>query len=181
MNNIDLVKTSCKVFGLYFIILVIVNIREIILYTTGAFIMPNDTYGTFIILGGQIYQAIFNSLVGLILISKSDWVTDKLKLQKTGDLKLNLDKAGWIELVIIVISGLTILYSIPEIMYKLTNYIYFNDFEKNDRHLFWTGKNKADVFYSIFKFVVGLFFILNARNFSRRLTRIGDKDDKLIE
>jgi hypothetical protein len=180
MNNLDIVRTSCKVFGLYFFIMTIMNIREIILYTTGSFIMPDDNYGTFIILGGQIYQAIFNSLVGLILISKSDWVTGKLKLEKTGDLKLNLDKSDWIELAIIVISGLTILYSIPEIMYKLTNYIYFNDFERNDRHLFWTGKNKADVFYSIFKFVIGLLFILNARNLSKRLTRIGDKDEKLM-
>lgn len=180
MNNIDIIRTSCKIFGLYFIILTVMNIREIILYTTGAFIMPDDNYGTFIMLGGQIYQGIFNSLVGLILIYKSDLMIGKLNLQRTGDLKLNLAKADWIELVIIVISGLTILYSIPEIMYKLTNYIYFNDFERNDRHLFWTSKNKAEVFYSIFKFVIGLFFILNARNFSRRLTRIGDKDEKLI-
>jgi hypothetical protein len=143
--------------------------------------MPQDNYGIFMIVGGHIYQAIFNSLVGLMLIVKADWVTDKLKIQKTGDLKLNLEKADWIELVIVAVGSLTIIYSIPEFMHKIVNYVYFNDYEKADRHLFWTGKNKADVFYSLFKFAVGLFFLLNARNFSKRLTRIGDRDEKLME
>jgi hypothetical protein len=181
MDNIDIIKTSCKIFGLYFIILTVINLRDIILYATGTIFMPQDNYGSFIIVGGQIYQAIFNCIVGLILIVKSDWVTDKLKPQKTGDLKLNLEKADWIELAIIVISSLTIIYSIPEFMYKIVNYVYFNDYEKADRHLFWTGKNKADVFYSVFKFIVGLFFLLNARNLSKRLTRIGDKDERQME
>jgi hypothetical protein len=158
MNNIDIIKISCKIFGLYFLILTVINLREIILYATGTILIPQDNYGTFIIVGGQIYQAMFNSIVGLILIVKSDWITDKLKIQKSGDWKLNLERTDWIELAIIIISLLTIIYSIPEFMYKIVNYVYFNDYEKPDKHLFWTGKNKADVFYSIFKFVVGLFW-----------------------
>jgi hypothetical protein len=181
MNNIDIIKISCKIFGLYFLILTVINLREIILYATGTILIPQDNYGTFIIVGGQIYQAMFNSIVGLILIVKSDWITDKLKIQKSGDWKLNLERTDWIELAIIIISLLTIIYSIPEFMYKIVNYVYFNDYEKPDKHLFWTGKNKADVFYSIFKFVVGLFFLLNARNLSKQLTRIGDKVERQVE
>ena len=181
MNNKDIIKTALKVFGLYFLILTIINIRDLIFLSSNLVRSYQDNQENYLIIGGQIYHATFNLIVGLLLIIKSDWLTEKLKLKTTGDLGLNLNKADWIELTIIVISGLAIIYSIPEFLYKIVNYIYFNDYEKADRQLFWSGRNKADVFYSVFKFATGLIFLLNARYISKRLTRIGDKDEKLME
>jgi hypothetical protein len=181
MNSTDIIKTSSKIFGLYFILQTISNLRDMFYYLTGTLISSGDNEGVFMILEGQVYMAVFNLAVGLTLIFKADWVTEKLNPQTTGDLKANLDKKDLVELAIIVISGITILYSVPEILYKLVHYTYFNDYNGNERQYFWTNENKSDIFYSIFKSVVGLFCLLNARNFAGRLQKIGDKDEKLGE
>lgn len=180
MNNIDIIKTALKIFGLYFLILTVTNLRDLIFVSSNLFTSYQHNQENYLIIGGQIYHTTFNLIFGLILIVKADSLTAKLKLQKTGDLGCNLNKADWIELAIIVISGLAILYSIPEFLYKIVNYVYFNDYEIADKQLFWSGRNRADVFYSVFKFFVGLFFLLNARAISKRLTRVGDKDEKLM-
>jgi hypothetical protein len=127
------------------------------------------------------FSSVFNLAFGLILIFKADWVTNKITPKATEKLDINLDKADWIELTLIVISGLTILYAIPETLQKLVSYIYFNPYDKNEKQFYWTNTNKASIFYSIFKLAIGLLLISNARNVARRLTRIGDKDDKVRE
>ena len=66
-------------------------------------------------------------------------------------------------------------------MHKLVSYIYFNDYDKNEKKFYWTNSNKASIFYSIFKLAVGLILISNGRNIARRLRRIGDKDDKIVD
>jgi hypothetical protein len=181
MNSTDITKTASKIFGLYFFVQSVSNLRDLFYYLTGTMVSSSENEGFFLILTGQIYVAVFNLAVGLILIFKADWVTAKLNPPNSGDIKVNLGKKDWIELALIVISGLTLLHSIPEILYKLVNYIYFNDFEEAERQYFWTNKNKADFIYSIFKFAIGLLLILNVRNFAVRLQKIGDKDEKLSE
>jgi hypothetical protein len=178
MNDIDILKTSCKVFGLYFLIQTIMNIRELVLYPIVYAL--DGTENIFAFLGASIYQCVFNLLIGLVLIFKADTITQKLNPGKTGELKLNFEKADWIELSLIIISGLALLNALPEILHKLVYYLYFNDYERHERAQFWTSENKADLFYSIFKFGVALILLLNARNFSLRLKKVGDKDDKFM-
>lgn len=181
MNNADIVKTALIVFGLYFLTLTIINLRDLIFLSTSLVRSYQDNQENYLIIVGQVYHAIFNLIVGLALIVKSDWLTEKLRLKKSGALGLNLNKTDWIELTIIVISGLAVLYSIPEFLHKIVNYLYFNDHDNADKHLFWTGRNKADVFYSVFKFFIGLFFVLNAKAISKYLTRIRDNDQNPAE
>jgi hypothetical protein len=179
MTNSDILKTASKVFGLYFMVQALMSLRDLFYYLTGTFSSKGDNEGIFMILTSQIYMGTFNLAAGVILIFKADWVASKLAPDPAGHLAVGLDKKGWIELALIVISGLTILNSFPEILYKGVYYVYFNDYDEAERQFFWTNKNKADIFYSIFKFAVGLFVLLNARNFAGRLQKIGDKDDKL--
>ena len=115
--------------------------------------------------------------VALILLFKTTWVAEKLQLVESEPLNIPADKTDWIELAIIVISALALLHAFPEILFKLVHYTYFNDYEPHERPYFWTNANKAEIFFSIFKFVTGLFFLLNARNFARKLKRIGDRED----
>jgi hypothetical protein len=179
MKSIDIIKTVSKVFGLYLIVQTVINFRDIIYYVIFATTGENEQY--VMLLGASAYKLLFNLIVAVLLVFKSDWTAIKLRPDDTEPLKINLLKSDWIELAIIVISGLTIIYSVPEIMFKLVNFIYFNDFDENERQLFWTNKNKADIFYSIFKFIIALFCLLNSRNFSKRLIRLADREDRLKE
>lgn len=181
MNNKDIVSTSNKVFGLYFIIQTVGNFRDLFinLYTTlGGSYSDYPRVDYYLSLS---FSAAFNLVFGLILIFKADWVTSRIVTKTSEKLDVNLDKTDWIELSLIVISALTILYSIPEIMQKIVSYIYFNPYDKNERQFYWTDTNKASIFYSIFKLAIGLLLISNARNVARRLKRIGDKEDKLLK
>jgi hypothetical protein len=181
MNNMDIIRTSSKVFGLYFIIQTIGNLRDLFfnLYTTLSGSYSDNRMVDFFV--GLSYNAIFNLVFGTILIFKADWVADKINSKTSEKLNINLGKTDWIELTILVISGLTILYSIPEILHKLVSYIYFNDNDKNEKQFYWTNTNKAAIFYSIFKLAIGLLLISNARNIAKRLKRVGDKEDKIEE
>jgi hypothetical protein len=116
--------------------------------------------------------------VALIFIFKADTIANKLQPIETGELAIPLDKTTWIELAIIIISGLAILNSFPEIIYKGVQFVYFNEYDRIDRHRFWNEREKAYIFFAVFKFVVALVALLNARNFAQRLQRIGEKDEE---
>jgi Sec-independent protein secretion pathway component TatC len=181
MNSTDIIRTTSKIFGFYFVIQTVMNLGDIFLNVFASLDNGFNHNGMQTLFMSLSYMAIFNLTVGLILIFKADSITEKIRPAKTNRISLNIDKTDWIELSLIVISGLTIIHSIPEIMYKVVNYIYFNDYDKNEKQYFWTNQNKANLIYSVFKFAVGLFFLLNARNFAGRLKRVGDKDDRLGE
>lgn len=177
MHSNDIIKTSSKVFGLYFIIQTVMNLRDFLYLFVGTFSNDFGTEGNYMILASHIYMAVFNLVIGLILIFKAGWIAEKIQVQKAEKLSLNLEKTDWIELSLIIVSVLAILYSIPEIMYKMVNYIYFNRSDKIEDLYFRSKDNKAEILYSIFKFVAGLILLLNARNIARRLKKIGDKED----
>ena len=180
MRQYDLIKIFCKAFGLYFAIQAIITIKDTFYYGVATEFFANEDTHLYFFLGGQLLNFLFNAIAAWVLIKKSDLVTSKIIKDNNDKLELNMKQSDLIELVIIGISGLLIINSIPEILNKVVNYIYINPYDRIERNEFWTSKNKADIFYSIFKLVVGLLTILNGRQISRRLTKIGDKDD-LIE
>ena len=175
MTHSALFHTAIKIFGLYFVILTVMNLRDIIASISGQLLMSNND-GILVMLFYEIYYVVFNTTIALILLFKTDWVAEKLQPVESEPLNVQADKTDWIELAIIVISALAVLHALPEILFKLVHYTYFNDYEPNERPYFWTNANKAEIF-SIFKFVTGLFVLLNARNFARRLKGIADRED----
>jgi hypothetical protein len=176
MTHSSLLRTAIKISGLYFIILTVMNVREMIAFISGEVLsLHNDAILP--VLFYQIYYLVFNSSVALILLFKTHWIAETLQLEGSEPLTIQADKTDLIELAIIVISALAVLHAFPKIMFKLVHYTYFNDYEPNERAYFWTSANKAEIFFSIFKFVTGLFFLLNARNFARKLKGIGDRED----
>ena len=165
-----LFHTAIKIFGLYFVILTITNIRDIILSIGGQVFLSNSD-GMLPLLFYQIYYVVFNTTVALILIFRTSWVAEKLQLVEREPLNMPADKTDWIELAMIVIGALAVLHAFPEVLFKLVHYTFFNDYEPHERSYFWTNTNKAEIFFSIFKFVIGLFLLVNARNFARRLKK----------
>jgi hypothetical protein len=125
------------------------------------------------------YMLVFNTVAGLLMVFKADWISDKLRTPANGYINSALEKTDIIELVLIAIGVIAILYSVPEMLYKLVTYAYFNDYDENEERLFWTdGNNLSNMLFSAFKFVAGLFLLLNARNFARRLRRAGEREDQ---
>lgn len=179
MNASAIIQTSCKLFGLYFFVRTTLNLQSIIYLLAELLASSNEYEMNFLVLAGGLVDVVLNIAIGFFLIRKAAWIAEKLSPLPAGELNVNLDNKGWIELALIIISAMTLLFSAPEILNKLGSYLYFNEYEENERHFFWTQRNKADLFYSIFKFAVALVLLTNARNIATKLQKIGDKDDSL--
>ena len=179
MNPQTLLRTACKIFGLYLFVLAALNVRDLLFYMLSMGVRsPVDSDEILIILL-PFYMLVFNTIAGLLLISNADWIAGKLRAPANGYINSSLEKTDVIEVVLIAIGVIAIVYAVPEMFYKLVTYAYFNDYDKNEKRLFWSdGNNLGALLFSAFKFAAGLFLLLNARNFAWRLRRTGDRNQE---
>ncbi len=176
MKHKDLIKIACKVFGLYFIIQAIINIKDVIFYAISLQFTPkaDDSLSFFYtFFSVQVCNFLFNGLAAWILIGKSNFISNKLIKDSNDTSDLIVKKDNLIELIIIGISGYMTIYSLPEILNKIFNYFYNNPYNRMG--------NKQNISYSIFKLVVGLMVLINAKQISRRLIRIGNRNNNSHE
>jgi hypothetical protein len=177
MKYDDLIRIFCKTFGLYFVILAAINIKDVIFYGLSAQFV-DSTFGSsfYLFAGGQTYNFVFNVMAAWILITKTEFVSRRILKGGTGVFELNVNKSDLIELVIIAIGILLIVNAVPVIFSILANYIPLSRLDKEE---YWSNRNQQDIFYSIFKFLVGLVTVSNGRLIARRLTKIGDRSDQI--
>jgi len=177
MNQKEIANIASKCFGLYFIVIGVVNLKQLVIMGLPSLYRDYEE-STIFYLGLVLLDACFYFLAAWVLIKKSDWVAGRLT-KDGGDVNINIPKADLIEIVIIGICISVIVYALPEILNKLSRYLYFNEFSKNERNQFWDGKNqRAEIIYSVFKLAISLMVITNARWISKRLGTIGTKDDE---
>ena len=181
MNNKQIISTSAKIFGLYFIIEAIVGLKEGLVYVLTLNFMGNDDNAdAWFYVIQNILDTIFYLVGAWIMISKSDKISSKLITTETEPIKISLTKFDSIELIVIAIGLIAVVSGLPEILGKVTQFMYFNNYEPENNYLFWNEKNrKAEIFFSVFKVTIGLLTLLNGRLIAIRLTKIGDKDEKI--
>lgn len=171
----EIVNIACKVFGLYFLVLAAISAKQIIYYGIGNLFLDQNHQVMWFYLGLNLYEIIFYLLGAWVLVAKSEFVASKI-IKVDTRVEIGVTKIDLIEIAVIIICVVFIVDAIPEILNKLTHYIYFSEHGRNERDLFWDDKNRrADIIYSILKFSFGLVVITNARMVAKRLTKIGDK------
>ena len=179
MDQKALINVVTKSFGLYLILLAFLAAKQLLTYTGWAQFYGDHQADTYFYLGQIIFDLVFDLILAWLFISKSDFISSKLANKSNERVELNATKSDLIELVIIAVGTLTIVNAIPEILNKLTQYIYFNEYGRQDKDLYWKDSNrKTDIVFSGFKFAIGLVAITNGRLIAKRLTRIGDKDER---
>lgn len=178
MNQKQLIEVVSKSFGLYFIIEVFLNIKQLVFYGFGFAAYGDDNFSLYFYLGQNISDTIIYSIGAWLFIVKSEFVSNKVANIKPDEIQLTVSKSDLIEIVIIAIGVLSIVSSIPEILNKLTAYLYFNEFGRADKNLYWNeNSRKADILFSVFKLAIGFVTILNGRLIAKKITCIGDKDE----
>lgn len=88
--------------------------------------------------------------------------------------QLTLQKTDWLELAIAIIGVITIIHAIPNLLNVVVGQVYY----RNDPETFGLGDETAPIYLEIFKLVVGLLTILNARNLAKFIVKRGLKDDE---
>ncbi len=180
MTAHSLLHTACKILGLFFFVLAALQVRDII-YSVMVIAIDPPGYQDQWILSAlfPMYAVIVNIVGGLLFIYKADWITRKLQVSTTGELNIAVGKRDLIELAVIMISLLALLTSVPQLLHKLVSYAYVYDREEG-RNV-GTNSDIALLLFFVFKFVAGLFLLLNARYLANWLTRVGETEDARSE
>jgi|GEM_PF-2855730 hypothetical protein len=181
MNNKEIISIASKTFGLYFIIKAVIGLKEGLVYgLTLNFLGSDDNADAWFYVAQNIFDTLFYLVGAWYMIAKADLIASKLTKRESETLNISLTKFDTIELIVIAVGLITIVSGLPEILGKVTQFIYFNNYEPEDNYLFWNEKNKkAEIFFAVFKVAIGLLTILNGRLIAIRLTKIGDKDEEL--
>ena len=93
---------------------------------------------------------------------------------KNQAVQIALGKNDYLELSIATIALIAILYSLPQLLSELVYLIYFKEPQVEN---FFVPHHETDFFRPTFQLVIGLFLLLNSRNFAKKIVKRGEKDD----
>lgn len=181
MSTHSILSIGAKVFGLYFFVLAAIDLRNIIVALSfeigsGYPMAAEDVSPIFL----PLISVILDVVIGLVLIYKSDVIASKLNASLNDSINLPVTKRDIVEIALIAIGFIAVLNAIPLMFQKLVSYAYFNPYDRPERSNFWTNLDTAAMIYSVFEFVAGLFLVLNARSFARKLQRVSDREDARV-
>ncbi len=175
MTKSDFFNLVLKVIGLYFFVLVCTGMIQFILMILNSFF--ND-YGSdfWLMYGGTIINLVFYAFIGYTLIFRTEKISRVLKIQSDNkEFKSTIDKIDLIELSLVIISVIAIVFSIPGILANLTDIIYF---PVRDEYGYSDKSFDAQSLRMVFQLAIGIFLLLNARNFSKWINKRGINDDE---
>lgn len=173
MKKIDLYEIALKILGLYLIVIIINQLREVLLYLT-VWTQQKDNQEMF---GGHdlaptFYAAIFGflalTLLSSILIFRTKQIA-KLICKKSDleeDLKLFADRKTVYEICLVLLGLVTIVDTLPDFIFKLKNY-----FNYAQAHSPTNDNDKAFLITSGIKIVIGLISIIYTSELSNILTK----------
>ena len=136
----------------------------------------SESSDTLIIYGGGFTMTLLYFVLGYFGTLKAEVITKRISKPDTKTIDLGLGKTEWMEISLVTVGVIAIIFSIPQILSTIVDNVYFHNHQESE---FWTLSRKTDTFYGVFKLVTGLFLILNARNFAKKIVLRGEKDDKL--
>ena len=177
MTKQDIYSIVVKILGLYFLTKFIQHFMEL-----GFMIARYKSYGEspdiLIIFGGIFVTTVISFVLGYFLTFKSESITKRIFKFDSKTIDIGLEKTDWIEISLVTIGIIAIVFSVPQILSTIVDNIYFHNHRES---VFWTLNRKTDTLYGLFKLLAGLFLILNARNFAKKIVRRGENDDELDE
>ena len=182
MDQRQIIKVVSKSLGLLCLVYAFLSVKQLIIY--GVSIDFNDNrYTQSLSYFGQLSIGFtFDIVVAVVLIYKADLISRILTRDSNERVNLGVSKFDLIQLVIVFIGGLAIVDAIPEILSRIAQYLYFNQYGRDEMGLFWTdSENKTEIVYSVVKLAIGLIFIANGGLVAKWVTRVDRREDSTVE
>ncbi len=169
MNTRQLFEVMSKSFGLYMMFQAFLTLKDIGLAAAVGF--ENENFSAFLF--GQVVLTLLAYLLSAwILISRSGWLANRI----TGpgeQVVISLSRSDILSGVIVFVGLISIVQAIPEIAAKIAHFIYFNDFLRADRQLFWDlGQRKETLLFSVIKLAAGVTLLAKHKSIVNRLEGI---------
>ena len=177
MQKTEVYSLAVKILGLYFF-------AKFVHYLIDFFFMftANGDFN-YAIQNWNIYQGIALTtavyfVMGYLATFKTDLITKRIFKKKDESIQIALNKSDYLELSISIIALIAILYSLPQLLSELVYIIYFKDPEIDN---LFVPHHETDFFRPTFQLVIGIFLLLNSRNFAKLIVNRGTQDDKRDE
>ncbi|WP_258105896.1 hypothetical protein [Marinoscillum sp. MHG1-6] len=174
MQKSGVYSLAVKILGLYFF-------ARFVHYLIDFFYMfsANKDFN-YAIQNWEIYKGIALTTVvyfaiGYLATFKSNLITDRIFRTKDEAVQIALGKSDYLELSIATIALIAILYSLPQLLSEMVYLIYFKEPEIDN---FFVPHHETDFFRPTFQLVIGIFLLLNSRNFAKKIVNRGEIDDK---
>ncbi|WP_157805340.1 hypothetical protein [Confluentibacter citreus] len=179
MKKIDLYEIAIKILGLYLIVIILSQLRDLIVYFT-VWTQQKDNpelFGNFdqsptLIATGLGFVAL--TILSSILIFKTKQIA-KLICRKNDfedDITLFAERKTIYEISLVLLGLVTIVLTLPDFIYKLKNHINFVQ-----ANLPTTDYDKAFLMTSGIKIGIGLIAIIYSTEFSNILTKRRKKNE----
>ena len=156
MEQKQIIKIVSKSIGLLCLVYAFLDIKQILIY--GIYIdFTERPDGQSLSYVGQITLGFaLDIALASILIYKSELISTILSKGNNERLELGVSKYDLIQLVIIFIGVMAIVDAIPEILKSIAQYLYFNEFGREEMGRYWEASNrKPEVIYLILKLLTG--------------------------
>jgi len=159
MTPRSLFNIILKVIGIFFIRNILMTAADIIPAVTDVNKEEFEDFGmlNLVIL---LLEFLVNLLLTYILLFKTNWVIDKLKLDQgfqQETLNVNIDRLAILRIIIIVLGGLLIVDSIPALIQEI---IYFIEMRKSEV----PNAKDYNVILQAVKLLIGIFLIVYQRS-----------------
>lgn len=171
MTQKDIYQLAIKIIGIYFGFNALNEIINI-----SIFYIPTSVMYSF--------QAILSSATRLALawlaIFKTEFVIDRLGLKtatQQAKTSHSLKKDDVLEISLAIVSILLIAFSIPALINSFIGLVYFQD--RGDFAVPSASSLDTGIYFNLARLGIGIFLLVNARNFSKKIISRGKYDDQL--
>ena len=128
--------------------------------STLAYIDSNDRFQSlFITWGALIGISIIYLVILRLFILKSDWIIDKLKLNRSfqeNRININIQPKSLISIAVIIIGGIVLVENFPLLIKQIFEFFQQDDLFKDYKYSSWT------VFYFV-KTIIGFLMVSNSK------------------
>ena len=178
MTKSELLNTAIKIFGLYYFVRFVQHFMELVFMAVGNNLFDNGQMESWYIYSGISITVIVELTIAYLATFKTELITNKISPNNNETAELEISKTDLLELALAVISVLGIVYSIPNILAHVIDNIYFHNHEES---VFWNRPTKNSLIQAAVTLAIGIFLLLNSRNFAKLIVKRGTRDDQLDE
>lgn len=175
MTKTVLLNTAIKIFGLYYFVRFVQNFTELLFLFLGNSFFDSPRLDSALIYSGITLTVLVDLTFAYVAIFRTQLITDRISKTEIENSALGVSKTDLMEIALAVISVLAIVNSVPDLLTQQVNNIYYHDHAEVE---FWTTGAKNQFFQLLFTLIVGIFMLINSRNFAKRITKRGEQDDQ---
>jgi hypothetical protein len=174
MTKKEVLNIVIKIFGLYYFVKVVQHFMDFLIIIIGnsAFDYQLDTWFLY---GGIFLSMVVELTFAYVATLRTELITNIITKDNGGTVKLATNKTDLLEITLSAIGILAIVFSISDILYPIIESNYFHDHKESD---FWSKPIRSEIFRAILKILVGIFLLMNSRNFAKMIVKRGKQDDK---